>query len=1182
MRITKKILATVMCLALLISGNSYVAYAADTEDRTVEITESDGDTANDTILPEETGTESTVSGESTSDDTALSETTSASEDESTADVQISGDDIDTDLQNDENSQILLNYVVVGNSYIETPDIQYVLMDAGDETTVIDSALVHITKRNSDISYDVEADIIDGTTMLFTMEYDDTMSGIYDVEYVEITSGEDVCRIDMETAGIEACYGVDEQIDTNPDAIIYDGETEEDEGLVSVSIEDPLTGEKIEDSISDSPATYDLMNLEGGNGGPIVIALDAGHGGSDPGTTRVYNGVTYSEAYMTLKIVLACKEELEKYDNIKVVLTRTPESDAAGKDWDSSSRVAAAVNQGADYIVSFHINATGTMYGGTANGSSIYYPNAGYRPDFNEQGKLLSDSILAKLQELGLKNNGAKIWNTQNPSDPENIYPDGSYGDYLGIIKRAKLSGVPAILIEHAFINNEHDFYNYLSTDEQLKKVGIADALGIADYINLQYGDGTAYYKGVDYSAVYDYEYYLTTYPDLMAAFGGKSPKLALTHFIENGMAEGRRGNAEFDVYSYKNSYADLRQAFGSDLKQYYLHYITCGKNEGRTDISGITEIKNPVASYNGVDYSKVYNYKYYTQNNRDLPSECYGDDFAAIKHFVEQGMAQGKRASDKFDVYSYRNAYGDLRVAFGADLKQYYYHYITSGYNEKRVATGVTELQNPVKSYNGVDYSRVYDYYYYITKYPDIKNAFNGDDVQTLLHFINCGMNEGRQGSDKFDVFSYKNAYGDLRSAFGTDLKQYYYHYISNGYAEKRVCTGVTELLNPTTIYAGVDYSKVYDYNYYVNKYPDIRNKFKGDENLVIQHFVLTGMDQGLQGSSKFDVNSYRNAYADLRQAFGKNLRQYYIHYLNDGYREKRVATGVTELQNPTTVYNGTDYSAVYDYKYYIAHNPDVKAAYNGDENDTLAHFVNNGMNEGRQASEKFNVSYYKHNYYDLQRAFGDKLKWYYLHYMSDGCSEKRVADKMIDPVGDPYDYSALHSIMGSGNTSVNQMVAYYKANATYPSYYATSDAPNIETFCQIYYDECIAEGIKPEVAFCQAMLETGFLRFGGQVNISQFNFAGLGATDNGAQGASFPTVREGIRAHIQHLKAYASSEPLVNPCVDPRFSLVKRGSAKYVEWLGQQENPEGKGWATAKDYGYNIVRLYMAKLAAY
>ena len=62
------------------------------------------------------------------------------------------------------------------------------------------------------------------------------------------------------------------------------------------------------------------------------------------------------------------------------------------------------------------------------------------------------------------------------------------------------------------------------------------------------------------------------------------------------------------------------------------------------------------------------------------------------------------------------------------------------------------------------------------------------------MHFINFGMNEGRQGSDKFDVFSYKNAYGDLRSAFGTDLKQYYYHYISNGYAEKRVCTGVTLL----------------------------------------------------------------------------------------------------------------------------------------------------------------------------------------------------------------------------------------------------------------------------------------------------------------------------------------------------------------------------------------------------
>ncbi len=174
------------------------------------------------------------------------------------------------------------------------------------------------------------------------------------------------------------------------------------------------------------------------------------------------------------------------------------------------------------------------------------------------------------------------------------------------------------------------------------------------------------------------------------------------------------------------------------------------------------------------------------------------------------------------------------------------------------------------------------------------------------------------------------------------------------------------------------------------------------------------------------------------------------------------------------------------------------------------------------------------------------------------------------------------YKIMGESNVTLEQMVAYYNSNAVYPSFYATTDAPDIRQFCQIYLEECAAEGVKAEVAFAQAMKETGFLRFGGQVNISQFNFAGLGATDNGAAGASFPNVRTGIRAQIQHLKAYASTEALNNTCVDPRFSLVRRGTAPYVEWLGQKENPLGFGWATAERYGYSIKNDYMYKLMSY
>ena len=114
-------------------------------------------------------------------------------------------------------------------------------------------------------------------------------------------------------------------------------------------------------------------------------------------------------------------------------------------------------------------------------------------------------------------------------------------------------------------------------------------------------------------------------------------------------------------------------------------------------------------------------------------------------------------------------------------------------------------------------------------------------------------------------------------------------------------------------------------------------------------------------------------------------------------------------------------------------------------------------------------------------------------------------------------------------------------------------------------YDEAVKEGVKPEIVFGQAMKETGYLQFGGAVKIEQFNFAGLGATGGSVAGAQFSNVAEGIRAQVQHLKAY-----------DSRFNLVTRGSAPYVEWLGQKENPNGFGWATAWNYGISMMNQYV------
>ena len=165
---------------------------------------------------------------------------------------------------------------------------------------------------------------------------------------------------------------------------------------------------------------------------------------------------------------------------------------------------------------------------------------------------------------------------------------------------------------------------------------------------------------------------------------------------------------------------------------------------------------------------------------------------------------------------------------------------------------------------------------------------------------------------------------------------------------------------------------------------------------------------------------------------------------------------------------------------------------------------------------------------------------------------------------------------MGESTVTVEELADYFEASGReYPSEeLSEGGADSIETFCQMYYDEAVAEGVRPEVAFAQTMKETGFLQYGGDASIEQFNFAGLGTTGNGVPGNSFPDVRTGIRAQIQHLKAYATADPLVQECVDDRYEYVKKGAAPYVEWLGQQENPQGLGWATGDDYGYDIVRM--------
>lgn len=395
--------------------------------------------------------------------------------------------------------------------------------------------------------------------------------------------------------------------------------------------------------------------------------------------------------------------------------------------------------------------------------------------------------------------------------------------------------------------------------------------------------------------------------------------------------------------------------------------------------------------YKGVNYKAVYNPGYYMTHNSDVAKACGGSSDALLKHFIDNGMKEGRIASSSFDVHSYKNQYVDLRNEYGKDLKSYYMHYIRNGQAEGRQGTGCTTRQGAVSKYKGKDYSAVYNYDYYVNNNPDIKAAFGDDDISTIEHFVNNGMREGRRGCQGFELVSYKNAYGDLRAAFGKDNEKYYVHYMSNGRREGRIATGVSTLQNPVTTYKGVNYSAVYDYHYYVDHNPDVAAAFPNDDVAVLEHFVNNGMREGRQASDNFDVFSYKNAYGDLRVAFGNNNVSYYKHYMSNGQREGRIATGVSTLQNPITTLDGVNYSLVYDYNCYIKNNPDVAAAFPNDDVSTLRHFVNNGMREGRIANEKFNVHKYEENNSDLYVAFGNNMQQYFMHYMRCGYKEGRI-----------------------------------------------------------------------------------------------------------------------------------------------------------------------------------------------
>jgi len=156
--------------------------------------------------------------------------------------------------------------------------------------------------------------------------------------------------------------------------------------------------------------------------------------------------------------------------------------------------------------------------------------------------------------------------------------------------------------------------------------------------------------------------------------------------------------------------------------------------------------------------------------------------------------------------------------------------------------------------------------------------------------------------------------------------------------------------------------------------------------------------------------------------------------------------------------------------------------------------------------------------------------------------------------------------IMGKGTVPEEQLAAFLL--------YANTgvDDDFVRQLSVYYVEEAAAEGVNHDTAFAQMCLETGFLRYGGLVTPDMNNFCGLGAIGPEQPGLIFPDPRSGVRAHIQHLQAYASTDPLNQDLIDPRYRYVKRGSSPTIYGLAGT-------WAADTAYsekiGAILQRLY-------
>ena len=958
----------------------------------------------------------------------------------------------------------LNYLYIESPYVETPATQRIVVSWGDGTENIEEIDLSV-EHNGDTQTWTSVKSEDGV-FLYEKAYADGEDGIYTITKLTVKTAEMETSYLLSDLGMEAKFGVNETyegmselqpIEGQPDAEAATDEEQYDVAVMSIdedgnvmeesSIEDALEKAEVEEYGSDEDIqTYAEDNARAVDDSRavnknVVVALDPGHDSTHTGAGA--NGVR--EEVLTLKIAKYCKEELEKYANVSVYMTRTtaacPYPSNKNSGGDISDRVYAAAKAGASIFVSFHLNSSTST---SAKGAEVIVPNDSWKPEVAQQGKELANDIMDELTAIGLQKRSIYSKDTTLADEK---YPDGSKSDYFSVQIAAKENNIPGIIVEHAFVTNTGDVNTYLNNEAGLKKLGVADATGIAKYLGVSKEKGT----WVEDSNGWKYKE------------GGK--------YVTNSWKDIDGKRYYFDANGYR---VTGWQTIGG--KKYFFMpegymmtgWISFGSTRYYLDKNGVMQ----------TGWQTIDGKRYFFMPEGYMMRGWIS--FGQTKYYLStDGVMQtgwqtidGKRYFFMPEGYMMRGwiSFGKTRYYLDSNGVMVTGKQVIDGTTYTFASDGklIVESKRGWKTVNGKKY-------YYnengvaVTGWQTIdgKKYFFMPEGYMMTGWISFGSTKYYLGTDGVMRTGWQTIYGKI------------YFFMPEGY----MMTG------------WISFGQT---RYY----------------LMPDGHMLTGWCSF--GSTKYYLASDGKMVRGWQTISGK---KYYFN--TDGIMQPGWQTidGKKYFFMPEG-YMMTGWISFGKTRYYLDKNGVMQTGWQ---------FISN--------------------------------TWYYFRTngtLDDSCTTDQ-----------------LMAISGKTTVTASQMEKYFKAKgATYPAYYAETDAPTLEKFCQIYVEEANAEGINGAIAFTQAMKETAWLKFGGDVKIEQNNFAGLGTTGGGVAGASFTTVREGIRAQIQHLKAYGSKDALKNECVDPRFSLVTRGSAPYVEWLGQKENPNGYGWATSEGYGIDIEKM--------